>query len=164
MENNILTERLSMDLVKTEDHDFIMALINTKGWLDFIGDRNVHSTAEANAYIIKIINTPDLFYWVVRMKGENLPVGIISFIKRSYLESFDIGFAFLPAFNGNGYAYEAAKAVLLMVSNHTAYYPVLATTIPENEKSIRLLTKLGLHFEKEITVGEERLLLYSNGI
>jgi RimJ/RimL family protein N-acetyltransferase len=49
-----------------------------------------------------------------------------------------------------------------MVNNHPAYYPVLATTIPQNEKSIRLLIKLGLHFDKEITVEEERLLVYSN--
>lgn len=100
---------------------------------------------------------------MVKVKDGNIPVGIISFIKRSYLENFDIGFAFLPEFNRYGYAYEAAKAILEMVSRHPEYYPVLATTVPQNEKSIRLLIKLGLHFEKEIEVEEERLFVYSNG-
>jgi [ribosomal protein S5]-alanine N-acetyltransferase len=162
MENSIVTERLCLDLLSIEDHDFIMALVNTKGWLNFIGDRNVHSTEEAIAYIHKIMSTRDLFYWVVKVKDGNTPVGIISFIKRSYLESFDIGFAFLPEFSGKGYAYEAAKTILSMVSRHPEYYPVLATTVPQNEKSIRLLAKLGLHFKKEIEVEEERFFVYSN--
>jgi [ribosomal protein S5]-alanine N-acetyltransferase len=164
MKNNIVTERLSMNLLTMEDHDFIMELLNTKAWLDFIGDRNVHSTEEAVAYTHKIMNTPDLFYWVVKVKEGNISVGIISFLKRSYLESFDIGFAFLPEFSRNGYAYEAAGAILEVLSKYPEYYPVLATTVPQNEKSIRLLAKLGFHFEKEIEVGQEWLCIYSNAI
>ncbi len=164
MQNRINTKRLHLDLLTLEDHDFILSLVNSKGWIKFIGDRNVHSKDEAIAYISKIRNTQNLFYWVVSMKEENTPVGIISFLKRSYLDHFDIGFAFLPEFTGYGYAYEAANEVLLMVSKYPAYDPVLATTIPQNVNSIKLLNKLGLHFEKEIEVENERLHIYSNAV
>ena len=162
MQNEIITERLSLNLLTIDDFDFVKRLVNTEGWIAFIGDRYVHTNDDAIAYVTKILNTENLFYWVVRTRDNNTPVGIISFMKRNYLENFDIGFAFLPEYNGNGYAYEAAKEVLSMVSKTPGYYPVVATTVPQNAKSIKLLTKLGLHFEKEIEVEDEILQVYSN--
>jgi RimJ/RimL family protein N-acetyltransferase len=162
MQNEIITERLSLNLLTIDDFDFVKRLVNTEGWIAFIGDRYVHTNDDAIAYVTKILNTENLFYWVVRTRDNNTPVGIISFMKRNYLENFDIGFAFLPEFNGSGYAYEAAKEVLSMVSKTPGYYPVVATTVPQNAKSIKLLTKLGLHFEKEIEVEDEILQVYSN--
>lgn len=163
MKNKILTQRLSLDHITTEDFDFIQKLVNTKGWLEFIGDRKIHSKEDAIAYINKINSTPNFSYWVVRTKSDDIPVGIISFLKRNYLDHYDIGFAFLPQFNGLGYAYEAANEVLKAAKENPDYSPVLATTLPHNTSSIRLLNKLGLEFEKEIKVGNEKLLVYSNG-
>ena len=162
MQHSIVTDRLSLNLLNNEDDEFIIQLVNSPGWIEFIGDRNVHTREEALAYIDKIMTAPNIHYWVVRIIGTNVPVGIISFIKRDYLESFDIGFAFLPEFNGKGYAYEAAKEVLSIVGDNPAFHPVLATTIPGNVSSIKLLLKLGLHFDKEIEVENEKLLIYTN--
>ena len=162
MQNKIITERLNLNLLTLNDCDFVKRLVNTDGWIEFIGDRHVDSIDDAIAYINKILNTENLFYWVVRLMDNNAPIGIISFIKRSYLENFDIGFAFLPEYNGNGYAYEAAKEVLSVVSETPGYYPVVATTIPQNVKSIKLLIKLGLQFEKEMQVEDEIVHIYSN--
>lgn len=162
MQNHISTNRLLLDILTLEDYQFIIQLLNTKGWIEFIGDRNVHSKDEAIAYINKILDSPTINYWVVRIKGENLPIGIVSFLKRDYLENFDIGFAFLPEFTGNGYAYEAVKEILSVLSTNPEYAPILATTIPGNINSIKLLIKLGLHFEKELEVGKEKLHIYTN--
>ena len=35
------TERLSLERLSDNDADFILELVNTAGWLKFIGDRNV---------------------------------------------------------------------------------------------------------------------------
>ena len=160
MQSTINTQRLLLDLITEDDHNFILSLVNTKGWLEFIGDRNVHSEKDAIEYIWRIRNTPDLFYWVVKLKDSKTPTGIISFLKRSYLEHLDIGFAFLPVYNGHGYAFEAARKILSIVIK-AGYAPVLAATVPQNISSIRLLTKLGLHFEKEIEMKHQRLCIYS---
>src|SRR5438477_96284 len=112
MLTKLTTERLSLNALTAEDGDFVKELVNSKGWLQFIGDRNIHSKEEAIAYISKINTTPDFYYWVVHLKQTHEPIGIISFIKRSYLEYFDIGFAFLSQYSGKGYAYEAAKEIL----------------------------------------------------
>jgi [ribosomal protein S5]-alanine N-acetyltransferase len=160
MQNNICTGRLTLELLTTEDDEFILQLLNSKGWLEFIGDRNVHSREEAVAYINKILNSPNIYYWVARIKDGNVPVGIVSFLKRDYLENFDIGFAFLPEFTGKGYAYEAAKEIMSVVRTHSKHDRVLATTMPGNDSSIRLLTKLGLYFDRELEVGKEKLHVY----
>jgi [ribosomal protein S5]-alanine N-acetyltransferase len=162
MQNKIVTQRLRLNWLTQQDDEFVLALLNSKGWIEFIGDRKVHSKEDAVAYIFKICTTPNLFYWVVRVKKDNTPIGIISFLKRSYLDNFDIGFAFLPQHNGQGYAFEAAAKVLLIVSKKQKYYPVLATTVPQNVNSIKLLTKLGLRFEKAIEVANEPLHVYTN--
>jgi [ribosomal protein S5]-alanine N-acetyltransferase len=163
MQDQITTERLRLQLLSLEDDDFIIELLNTEGWITFIGQRNIHTKEDAAAYIGRIMSNPNIFYWVARIKENNNPIGIISFIKRDYLAHYDIGFALLPQFNGQGYAYEAANEVLQMVQQKK-FYPVLATTIPQNVQSIKLLTKLGLHFEKAVEVQNEVLHVYSNFI
>lgn len=162
MKKHFLTDRLHIDILTPADHEFILQLLNSKGWLEFIGDRNVHSKEDAVAYITKILNTENVFYWVVKIKQGNIPIGIITFLKRDYLENFDIGFAFLPNYGGMGYAYESANEILSLVNTVPGYNPVYATTIPGNVKSINLLNKLGLYFEKEMEVGDKMLHIYSS--
>jgi RimJ/RimL family protein N-acetyltransferase len=161
MQKYITTDRLLLRFIAMEDTEFIISLVNTEGWLTFIGDRNVHTQSEARAYIEKLLNTEDLFYWVVSLKEHNIPIGIVSFLKRAYLEHFDIGFALLPDFYGHGYAYEATREVLSMVSKNPIYRTVLATVLPHNTKSINLLKKLGLHFDKEINYENSKLHVYT---
>jgi [ribosomal protein S5]-alanine N-acetyltransferase len=155
------TERLNLRLLAPSDQYFIIELLNSEGWLRFIGNRNIGTPEEARAYIQRILDNPATTYWIAELKADQTPVGIITLIKRDYLESHDIGFAFLPAFGGMGYAFEAANTVLksLMESGH--HTKILATTIPENTASIRLLKKMGLEFESEIVIQQETLHVYS---
>ena len=98
---------------------------------------------------------------VVKLKLVNTPLGIISFIKRDYLDHYDIGFAFLPQHTNKGYAFEAAKEVLSYALNDLKMPAIVATTLHENANSIHLLEKLGLHFDKKIVADMEELLVYS---
>ncbi len=147
-----------------DDHEFIRALVNTKGWIEFIGERNVHSKEGAIKYVQELLNLPNLIYWVVREKVTQHSLGVVTIIKRSYLDHSDIGFAFMPQFSGSGYAFEAASALLLQARQYPEYQTMLATIVPTNVKSIRLLTKLGFYFEREIVVEAETLHVYSNAL
>ncbi|HLA60097.1 MAG TPA: GNAT family N-acetyltransferase [Puia sp.] len=162
IQNSILTDRLILKKLRVDDDDFILSLVNTTGWIENIGDRNIHSKNEAIEYINKILWTENFIYWVVRTKDDHTPIGIISLIKRSYLDHFDIGFAFLPEYSNYGYAYEAANAILLMISKLPEFKIVLATTLFSNKSSIKLLTKLGFRFEKENDTENEKMHIYTN--
>ncbi len=160
MQSKFLTDRLSLDIIDETDYVFVRTLVNTAGWLEFIGDREVHSDEDARHYIQKIKNTSGLFYWVVKRKNDETALGIVSFLKRHYLDHFDLGFAFLPEFEGYGYAFEAARTVLYTALKQKAHNTVLATTFPANIKSIRLLEKLGFVFMDKIKNAGHVLLLY----
>ena len=157
--NSLITERLTLIPVASHDYTFMRQLVNTAGWLRFIGDRNVHSDDQAKAYINRILETPQLTYWVVRLHHQKIPIGIISLIKRDYLDHFDIGFAFLPEYQHKGYATEAAVAIM----NHSKKNGIsilLATLIPENIQSINLLKKLGFSSEQKMEINNEVIWLY----
>lgn len=160
LQTNLYTDRLALAIVNTGDHAFMLELLNSKGWIEFIGDRHVYSAKEAITFIDKTNNTPNLTYWVVRLKADQTPVGIISFLKREYLKHFDIGFSFLPQHNGNGYAYEAAYAVMQILKRYPEHTTLLATSMPSNKNSLRLLTKLGFRFDHELRFEKETMYVY----
>jgi len=69
-------------------------------------------------------------------------------LKRDTLQDVDIGFAFLPGFWSKGYAFELASAVMDYGLNDLGINRIVAVTLPENHKSIKLLEKLGLEIRK----------------
>lgn len=156
------TNRLTLSLVSSHDAAFMLEILNTKEWLMFIGDRNVTNLLDAEAYIEKIKATPDFYYWVVKNKEDNTSIGIVSLIKRAHLRSFDLGFAFLPTYFGNGFAFEASHCILNFANFQLNLSPLLACTMPSNIASIRLLNRLGFAFERELLDdNQEQIHIYS---
>ncbi|MBA3649716.1 MAG: GNAT family N-acetyltransferase [Chitinophagales bacterium] len=162
MQTTLSSDRLLLEPITAKDSHFIFELVNTERWLKYIGNRNVTTPEEANTYIEEKLNSSSVSSWIVKLKCNLDSIGIITFIKRDYLLHYDIGFAFLPRAANNGYAYEAAKAVLLMLTNDPGHSHILATTLPENINSIKLLIKLGFHYDREIEVDGEKLHIYSS--
>lgn len=158
--HTLIASRLHLSPLTGKDAPFIRALLNSEGWLAFIGDRNIRSEEDARMYIRSILENTQVQYWVVRSKRDDTPLGVVTFIKRNYLPWPDIGFAFLPQFAGRGYAYEAARAVLETMMEKEPSGHVLAITVAANKPSIRLLEKLGLQWEQELEQDGELLQVY----
>jgi RimJ/RimL family protein N-acetyltransferase len=68
-------------------------------------------------------------------------------LKRDSLPDADIGFALLPRYWSEGYAFESASAVLAHARDMLGLKRVLAVTSPDNVASIDLLEDLGFRFE-----------------
>ncbi|MDF0692775.1 GNAT family N-acetyltransferase [Aquirufa ecclesiirivi] len=153
------SQRLYVKDLSLKDAPFLLELLNTPGFMEFIGDRGVRSWEEAKAFCTKLRNNPAIHYRVVFLQSSDIPLGIISLVQRDYLPQPDIGFAFLPTYSGMGYAYEAASLVLDdYFVNHKA--PIFATTLEHNVRSIKLLLRLDLTFERSIERDQQQLLVY----
>jgi RimJ/RimL family protein N-acetyltransferase len=161
MYKQIETERLLIRPIKITDTSFILDLLNSEGWLQFIGDRKVKTVADAEQYIQNILNNEKFFYSVFEIKETQQPVGIITFLYRDNQQFPDIGFAMLPEFDKKGYAFEASKKYLEEIVTEKKVNKVIAITLPDNSKSIRLIERLGLRYEDEIQDNSKVLYLYS---
>ncbi len=153
-----MTKRLILRRLTVADAEFIVELLNDPAFLQFIGDKAVRSADDARQYILE---GPVASYerngfglWLVELKESGLAVGMCGLLKRQTLPDVDIGFAFLPAYRSQGYAFESAAAVLDYGRREFGLKRIVAITNPDNAGSIRVLEKIGMRFERMITVTE----------
>ena len=154
------TSRLILRPIKLEDADFLVGLMNSEGWLRFIGDRNINKEKDAQAYIQKILEDDTFYYHVFELKASKQPIVIVSFLQRKKLPYPDIGFALLPKFEKMGYAMEATQSYLKRVEKAKAYDNIIAIVMTENQKSIRLLQKLEFCFLGQTEVQKDTIAYY----
>lgn len=160
----LTTPRLLLTHFTEQDAPFILRILNTPGWLQFIGDRNIKNLETAQQYTKeKLIASYTKFgfgMYAVKLKETQELIGMCGLVKRDNLEYADIGYAFLPEFTGQGYAIESAKAVLDYANNTLQLHPLLAIVTPGNASSIRLLDKLNFTFQRSIVQNGDELLLF----
>lgn len=160
------TRRLILRRFAPGDAAFILELLNDPDWKRFIGDKNVRSIDDARGYILKgpvaMYERVGFGLYLAALK-DGTPIGMCGLIKREGLEDVDIGFAFLAQFRSNGYAHEAAAATLAYGREVLKLPRIVAITSTDNVGSTRLLEKLGMRFEKMVSLPDdpETLKLYA---
>jgi RimJ/RimL family protein N-acetyltransferase len=146
------TDRLHLRRLTIEDAGFILGLLNEPSYVHFIGDKGVRTIDGARDYILKgPIASYDQFgfgLYLTELKDSEVPLGICGLLKRDSWPDVDIGFAFLPQFWSQGYAFEAASAVMAYGRDALGLNRIVAIVSSDNERSIKLLDKLGLRFER----------------
>ena len=162
----INTERLLLTPMTLKDAPFVLELLNTKEWLENIGQRNVHSISDAEQYIQKkmILHYEKNGYgnYLMSRIEDGVKIGCVSLYNREDVEGVDIGFAMLPQFVRKGYAYEGSRAIMSLASSEFDLATICAFTSKDNLASQKLIERLGMKFEKTILFGEEKeeLLYY----
>jgi len=161
------TERLVIRQLTVQDAPFVLTLLNTPTWIQYIGDRGVKNLDEARNYLL---NGPLTSYkrngfglYLVSLKEGNVPIGMAGLIRREGLDYPDIGFALHPDYAGNGYAYESASAVFKHGKEELKLPVIVAITTEENLRSVALLQKIGLVHEKMVTLpgNQKEYMLFS---
>ncbi len=167
MKTILSTARLLLAEATLEDADFILKLLNSPNWLEFIGDRGVRCTEAAEVYItnslLKSYQNNGYGLYKMQLKSNEQPIGLCGFVKRDYLDHPDIGFAILPEHEGNGYTTEAALATISYGKSHLNLKTVLGITNEENHKSRKILSSIGLKEIGKTPPNEKQIefLLYS---
>jgi len=149
------TERTAIRRLLPEDAAFMLELLNDPSFIRNIGDRGVRDLEGARGYIMRSAVASHEKYGygldLVELKATAEPAGICGLVRRDYLDDPDIGFAFLPRFTGLGYAVESATAVIEHARKVLKLPRVLAIVSPDNLRSIRVIEKTGLRYQRMIT-------------
>ena len=99
-------------MLSSIDNRFIFELFNSEDFIKNIGNRDIKTADDSKSYINKILKNKNIEYNVIEKIDSSTPIGILSYVKRDYLEIHDFGFALLPEYYRNGYALEASNAYL----------------------------------------------------
>lgn len=150
-EDVLETRRLRLRPPSLDDAAFACELVNDPDWVRFVGDRGVRSVEDARGWLgrgpIAARERDGYGAYVVELRADATPVGLCGLFRRDVLEHPDLGYALLAGHRGRGYALEACLAVLDHAREGLRLPRVLAITDPANERSIRVLARLGMRPE-----------------
>lgn len=156
--DGIKTSRLTIRRLTLADAAFIYDLVNQPSWLNFIGDKGVNNLQDARTYIQSIFDMYQKFgfgLYRVEISASGEAIGICGLVKRESLQNFDIGFALLSQYEGNGYAFESASSVLQLARNTFELSRIAAICSVDNHASIKLLNKLGFQLDTSMTIAPD---------
>lgn len=165
-ENNFYeTERLFIKQVCVDDADIIFELYNMPDFLKFIGNKNIGSLSDAENYIkskfLPQIERLGFGNFIVILKENKAKIGSVGIFKREGLEVVDIGFSVLKEYEGKGLMFEAAQKIKSLAMDEFGLKKISAITTKDNLSSQKLIERLGLKFQKYVTLpNEDEELMY----
>ena len=157
------TERLFIFPVSLRDADFVLAVHNTPKFIQFIGDRNLRTAEDAENYIknrfLPHYEKHGFGNCLIVEKSTGKKIGAVGVFVRDGLNVPDIGFSFLPEFEGKGYGFEASSKLMETVFTDFGLKKISAITTKENIASQKLIEKLGLKYLKMIKLPDDEVEL-----
>ena len=161
------TERLILRELQPDDAPFMLELLNEPSYILNIADRGVRDLDGARRYLEDrwraSYRQHGFGLWVVVERSSGMATGLCGLVRRDGLEDVDIGYAFLPAFWGRGYAIESALGVKAHARDVVGLTRLVAIVVPQNVPSIRVLERLGMSAERTLRLPGEStdLVLYA---
>lgn len=166
--NSYETDRLILKPAEVQDADFFLELYNMPSFIQYIGDRNLRTKEDAENYIksrfIPQIEKLGFGNYVVILKEDHTKIGAVGIFEREGLDVLDIGFSFLEKYEGKGYAYGSANKLQEVAATDFGVHKISAITTKDNFSSQKLIERLGLKFQKMVTIPEDvvELMYYEN--
>ncbi len=146
----IETERRRIRLLTEDDWHSVHAYSSDPGVMTYLPEEVM--TEELTQQFVATSMTEDARAYAVDLRAEDRLIGHISFHPWFAPRIYEIGWVFHPRYQGQGYATEAAAALLRYGFESWRIHRVIATCQPENTPSSRVMEKLGMqreaHFRK----------------
>jgi RimJ/RimL family protein N-acetyltransferase len=152
----LTTPRLTLRRLDFDDAPFLVTLLNQPSFLVNIGDRGVRNVEDAHRYLregpMAMYEKFGFGLWHVAQRSDGASIGMCGLLRRDILPDVDIGYAYLPEYWGQGYALEAANATLRHAAAKFGLARVIGVVSEGNTSSIRVLEKLGMSFERMVSM------------
>ncbi len=153
------TPRLNIRELSIDDAAFVLALTNEPSTIENIGDKGLRSVADAERFIREGPWTrqqkPGYGQFAIELKQGGDLIGVCGILYRVKLDLTDVGFALMPKYWRQGFAFEAAKAVMTYAHSDLSVENIVGLTSDNNTASINLLKKLGMSFETMVSMSDD---------
>ncbi len=144
------TKRLTMRAMVADDADAFFRLTSNDDVMRYTHEPLFTSVDQARNAIVNYPDFESFGYgrWACVLRETNAVIGFCGLKVLTDLDKTDLGYRFLPDYWGRGLATEAGKACLRFGFETLKLPEIIALTIPENHASIRVLQKVGMHFDR----------------
>lgn len=149
LSSQIITSSARLLLRTMDDNDaaFYLRLVNEPSFIQNIRDKGIRTLDDAKQAIQtghqKVQEKMGFSLYLVERKADGQAIGLCGLVKRPELDNIDIGYAYLPEFAGQGYAFEAGRAIIELAKNTLKLDKLVAITSLHNIASENLLLKMG---------------------
>ena len=133
----LTTSRCILTPLAPEDIPALIPLFTSPEVRQYLGGTIPPAEAKLNLY--RWMKQDASMYWTVRT--GDICIGLVDLATHHDPSKTELSYQFLPAYWGQGYATEVLTAVLNWCQGR--YYMVVSETQEANERSCRLLEKLG---------------------
>ena len=154
----ILTNRCELSKLTRDDIDEAMGLFTNEQVRLYLG--GILSEEQSLDKLHGWVNNKNDLYLSVRLLDTDDFIGILSISTHHDNESKELSYQFLPDYWGNGFAYETIKALLEYLGTLNYYNFLIAETQTNNEKSCKLLSKLGFELVRVVFRFGEKQSIY----
>ena len=157
------TERLLAERLKPEHYADLLRMHAAPVQMALLG--GVRDEAQTTEYLEKNLAhwaEHGFGSWILRDATSRRVVGraILRHLELDGVDEVEVGYSLDPEFWGRGLATEVAAACLAYGRDALRLESVVALTLPHNERSRRVLTRIGMTFDREITHGGAPHVLY----
>lgn len=153
----IKTERLLIREFEIQDWQAVYEYTSNPTVMKYIPE-GVFNEEEAKKFVSEN-NGEKAKHFPIILLSENTVIGHIVFHQCFGDHTYEIGWVLNPNYFNNGFASEAAKAVLDYGFKEKKLHRIIATCQPENTPSYRVMEKIGMrregYFKKCIPNGDE---------
>lgn len=160
----IETERLLLRTWMPRDLTAAQALFGDPTVMRYVGTGAAWSSDETKVVIERTIDDYErdgIGLWPVVLKADGTVVGACGLQALPRREEIELSVTFAQRLWGGGYGYEAARAVLAWGFGERGLARIVAVCDRENARSIRLINRLGMRYERIVRVYRADLMLYA---
>ncbi len=157
----LTTPRLFLEAFGPEHLADLHALNSEPAVMRFLdGVRTIEQSRAELERILAAPASPGCGGWAVRRRADSLFIGRCGIKKAAETGEHELLYAFKSAFWGQGYAVEAAAAVL----RHTFSLGVpivIACALPANTASLAVMQRIGMVWTRRARMYDEDMIVYS---
>ena len=159
----IQTERLSLERMRPEDIDDMVAMQQDDRFVEVFGHRSTpEHVREFSAKHIEDWDRLGWSLWTIRDKetGAFIGRGGLRPVTIERVDEVELGYAMRPEWWGSGLATEMSRIALEIGFDRLDLDSIVAFTLPTNTRSRHVMEKVGMTFERDIVWADMPHVLY----